>query len=191
MVKVCNVLSTVIMVVLLCLALPLVLPMLFGYTELAVLSGSMEPTIPVGSIVYVDKSVTGEELEEGDVVTYSLSSGTFVTHRVLSVDDEARVMVTQGDANDAPDGEVSYADVVGKVKFHLPMLGYISTNIRTGKGIMAITVLVVVIILLNCLPGILAADDADETEEKKGKKDRKAKNADAAESRDDDTPAKE
>lgn len=190
MVKVCNVLSTLIMVVLLCLALPFILPMLFGYTELAVLSGSMEPNIPVGSIVYVDKSVTGEELEVGDVVTYSIQSGTFVTHRVLSVDDEARVMVTQGDANDAPDGEVPYANVVGKVKFHLPMLGFISTNIRTSKGIIAITVLVVVIILLNCLPSILTADDAEEAQEKKGKKNRKAENADAAEDHD-DTPAKE
>lgn len=190
MAKVCNILSTLILVILLVFAVPFIVPMLFGYTELAVLSGSMEPNIPVGSIVYVDKSVTGQELEVGDVVTYSLQSGTFVTHRVLSLDDEAGVMVTQGDANDAPDGDISYSKLVGRVKFHLPYLGYVSTNIRTSRGIMAITILVVVIILLNCLPGILAPADKEETEEKKAKKEKKKKNAVPAEDHDSDAPAR-
>lgn len=188
MVKVCNVLSTLILILLLCLALPFVVPMLMGYTELAVLSGSMEPNIPVGSIVYVDKSVTGDELEVGDVVTYSIQSGTYVTHRVLSLDDEADVMVTQGDANDAPDGEVPYSKIVGRVKFHLPFLGFISANIRTSKGIMAITILVVVIILLNCLPGILAASDEEEEEGKKEKKGKTKKSAERAGEHDDNAP---
>ena len=87
MAKVCNILSTLILAVLLILALLFIVPMVLGYTELAVLSGSMEPNIHVGSIVYVDKSVQGEELEVGDVVTYSLQSGTYVTHRVISTDD--------------------------------------------------------------------------------------------------------
>lgn len=165
--KVCNALSTVILVALLILTLPLVVPMLFGLTELAVLSGSMEPSIPVGSIVYVDKSVQGQDLEVGDVVTYSLQSGTFVTHRVVTLDDNAGVMVTQGDANEAPDGEISYANLVGKVKFHLPFLGYISTNIRTSKGILAITALVVVIILLNFLPSLVAPEEKSEKKDEK------------------------
>lgn len=189
MIKVCNAVSTLILILLLLFALPLVVPMLLGYTELAVLSGSMEPAIHVGSIVYVDKSVTGDELEVGDVVTYSIQAGTFVTHRVLSLDDEADVMVTQGDANDAPDGEVPYSKIVGRVKFHLPYLGYISTNIRTSKGIMAITILVVVIILLNCLPAILASDEEDEAEGKKEKKSKAKKSAGRAEDHDGDTPA--
>jgi len=177
MAKVCNVLSTLLLIVLLILAVPFIVPMLFGYTELAVLSGSMEPNIPVGSIVYVDKSVTGQELEVGDVVTYSLQSGTFVTHRVLSLDDEAGIMVTQGDANEAPDGEIPYSQLVGRVRFHLPGLGYISANIRTSRGIIAITILVVVIILLNCLPGILAPAEKEEPEEKEEKKAKKKNDA--------------
>lgn len=184
MTKVCNILSTIILVLLFLVALPFVLPMLFGYTELAVLSGSMEPTIPVGSIVYVDKAVTGEELAEGDIVTYSLSSGTFVTHRVLSLDDEARTMITQGDANDAPDGSIEYSRIVGRVDFHLPLLGFISTNIRTSTGIITITALVAVIILLNCLPGILAASDEDEDGETKEKKQKRKKGGASAAERD-------
>lgn len=160
--KVCNILSTLILAVLLILALLFIIPMIFGYTELAVLSGSMEPNIHVGSIVYVDKSVKGEDLEVGDVVTYSLNSGTYVTHRVISLDDAAGVMVTQGDANNTPDGEIEYSKVVGRVKFHLPYLGYITTNIRTSKGIMIITALVVVIILLNFLPTLAGASKKDE-----------------------------
>ena len=161
MAKVCNILSTLILAVLLILALLFIVPMVLGYTELAVLSGSMEPNIHVGSIVYVDKSVQGEELEVGDVVTYSLQSGTYVTHRVISTDDDAGTLVTQGDANDAPDGEIAYSNILGRVKFHLPYLGYISTNIRTSKGIMAITGLVVIIILLNFLPALLSPASKD------------------------------
>lgn len=178
MTKICNVLSTVILAVLLILALLFIVPMILGYTELAVLSGSMEPNIHVGSIVYVDKSVKGEDLEVGDVVTYSLSSGTYVTHRVMSLDDDAGVMVTQGDANSAPDGEIEYSRVVGRVKFHLPYLGYISTNIRTSKGILTITALVVVIILLNFLPTLVKSPKSDEKKDAASVSEEKSENGD-------------
>ena len=51
--KICNILSTIVLVVLLAAAAVILVPMLLGYKEMAVLSGSMEPTIPVGSLVYV------------------------------------------------------------------------------------------------------------------------------------------
>ena len=51
--KICNILSTVVLVVLLAAAAIIFVPMLLGYKEMAVLSGSMEPAIPVGSLIYV------------------------------------------------------------------------------------------------------------------------------------------
>ena len=160
---ICNFLSTIILVVLLAAAAVILVPMLLGYKEMAVLSGSMEPTIPVGSLVYV-KPVEASELEVGDVCTYYLSDGeTFVTHRVMSIDPDAQTLVTQGDANDTPDGDIQFSQVYGRADFHLPYLGIVIQNIRTPVGIMSICGVVMLVILLNFIPAII---DAAEDEKK-------------------------
>ena len=164
--KICNFLSTIVLIVLLAAAAVILVPMLLGYKEMAVLSGSMEPTIPVGSLVYV-KPVEASELEAGDVCTYYLSDGeTFVTHRVLSIDADAQTLVTQGDANDTPDGDIQFSQVYGRADFHLPYLGIVIQNIRTPVGIMTICGVVMLVILLNFIPAII---DAAENEKKQKK----------------------
>lgn len=156
--KVCETISNLLLILLLAVALTILAPMAFGLKELAVLSGSMEPTIPVGSIVYV-KPMAAEQLEPGDVCTFKLSDGsTLVTHRVVSIDPENRTLVTQGDANDAPDGDLPFAQVVGKGVFHLPLLGFITIYAKTPVGIMCIGGLLVLVLLVNFLPAILDAD---------------------------------
>ena len=136
---ICNILSTIILVVLLAAAAVILVPMLLGNKEMAVLSGSMEPTIPVGSLVYV-KPIEASKLEVGDVCTYYLSDGeTFVTHRVISIDPDAQTLVTQGDANEDPDGDLPFSQVYGRADFHLPYLGIAIQNIRTPVGIMTIS----------------------------------------------------
>ncbi|WP_270913504.1 signal peptidase I [Allofournierella sp. CML151] len=160
---ICNILSTIILVVLLAAAAVILVPMLLGYKEMAVLSGSMEPTIPVGSLVYV-KPVEASELEAGDVCTYYLSDGeTFVTHRVMSIDADAQTLVTQGDANENADGDIQFSQVYGRADFHLPYLGFAIQNIRTPVGIMSICGVVMLVILLNFIPAII---DAAEDEKK-------------------------
>lgn len=161
--KICNFLSTIVLVVLLAAAAVILVPMLLGYKEMAVLSGSMEPTIPVGSLVYV-KPVEASMLEAGDVCTYYLSDGeTFVTHRVMSIDPDAQTLVTQGDANESPDGDIQFSQVYGRADFHLPYLGIVIQNIRTPVGIMSICGVVMLVILLNFIPAII---DAAEDEKK-------------------------
>lgn len=157
--KVCETISTLIMILLLVVALTILVPMVMGMKELAVLSGSMEPTIPVGSIVYV-KPMEAEQLEPGDVCTFKLSDGsTLVTHRVVSIDHENRTLVTQGDANDVPDGDLPFAQVVGKGVFHLPLLGFITMYAKTPIGILCIGGLLALVLLVNFIPAILNADD--------------------------------
>ena len=161
--KICNFLSTIVLVVLLAAAAVILVPMLLGYKEMAVLSGSMEPTIPVGSLVYV-KPVEASMLEAGDVCTYYLSDGeTFVTHRVMSIDPDAQTLVTQGDANEDPDGDIQFSQVYGRADFPLPYLGIAIQNIRTPVGIMSICGVVMLVILLNFIPAII---DAAEDEKK-------------------------
>ncbi|OUN17394.1 signal peptidase I [Gemmiger sp. An87] len=163
--KVCNLLSTIILIVLLAASVVIFVPMLLGYKEMVVLSGSMEPAIPVGSLIYV-KPVEAAELAVGDVCTYRLPDGeTFVTHRVVSIDADAQTMVTQGDANEDPDLDIQFSQVYGRASFHLPYLGFVTQNIRTSVGIMTICGIVMLVILLNFVPAILDAAD----EEKKQK----------------------
>ena len=159
--KICGFLSTILMVVLLALAVVLIVPVILGYTELAVLTGSMQPTIPVGSLIYV-KEVEPSTLQVGDVVTYQLEGDTMVTHRVVETNPNEGYVITQGDANEDPDGQITFDRIVGKMDFHLPYLGYISMNIRTQTGIFAICGTLIVIILLTFLPEIFAPEEENE-----------------------------
>lgn len=165
--KICNFLSTVVLILLMVVAAVILVPMILGFKEMAVLSGSMEPTIPVGSIVYVKPLDDPSVLEPGDVCTYTLSDGkTMVTHRVVSIDPDNQTLVTQGDANDVDDGDINFTQVFGEAQFHLPYVGYIAINIKTPIGIMAVCGVLVLVILLNFIPAII---DAGEEEKKKQK----------------------
>ncbi|AMB60560.1 hypothetical protein AWU67_13970 [Microterricola viridarii] len=107
-------------------------PRVAGATPYTILTGSMEPDMPPGTIVVV-KPQPFDQIRQGDVITYQIESGKpmVVTHRVVGVDvvaGETR-LVTQGDANDAPDAlSVREVQVKGVVWYHVPMIGY-ATNL--------------------------------------------------------------
>lgn len=133
-----SVFGMVLLVLVIVTFLPFSVPRLLGYTLYDVTSGSMEPEIPVGSVVYV-APVSAFDLEPGDIVAYTrVSSGgqsATVVHRVVSNDSLARELVTQGDANDSTDPlPVEYSEVVGKVEFHLPWLGALAAAYTTTPG---------------------------------------------------------
>lgn len=98
------------------------IPMLGGYKPLVVLSGSMQPTYPVGSVIYYHK-VNPEQLKEGDIITYRLGE-TLVTHRISTI--TSNVYHTKGDANEKEDDVVITKDnIEGRaLKFALPYIGY-------------------------------------------------------------------
>ena len=166
--KICNFLTTILILILFALAIILIAPRLLGYQSLAVLSGSMEPEISVGSIVFA-KEIEPAELEVGDVITYRLSGDTLVTHRIIEHDTVAEQFITQGDANDVADNSpVAYDNVVGKVALDVPLLGYLSIYVKTPLGIAAICGFLIILILLVFLPDIFSSDD--EKEKKKEQK---------------------
>ena len=112
---------------------------LLGLTPYAVLSGSMEPEYPVGSLIYV-ASVEPEEVSIGDAITFELGSGTLVTHQVYDVDQANRQFNTQGIANKTGDGEivhdaqpVPYERLVGKPVLCIP-LPWLSQQPAHGAG---------------------------------------------------------
>ncbi len=97
-----------------------------------VLSGSMEPAIPVGSIVLI-KSAPSYIV--GDVITYGPDTRKAipVTHRVVALKDGK--FLTKGDANEGVDaGSVDPKSVIGKVVFHVPYFGYFLDFAKTETG---------------------------------------------------------
>ncbi|MCR5641202.1 MAG: signal peptidase I [Lachnospiraceae bacterium] len=163
--KICSILSTLIMIVLLALAALLFVPRLAGCEEFAVLSGSMVPTIPVGALV-VDKEAKPSELKEGDIITYRLSADTMVTHRIIAIDSDNQTVTTQGDANNVADANpVAFDNIIGVYAFHVPYLGFISIYGKTPLGIAAICGVLIVIILLNFLPDALTPEKKEEEAE--------------------------
>ncbi len=158
--KICNVLSVFIFLFLAVIAAAMFVPKIAGFDQYAVLSGSMEPGIKVGAIVY-ERAFKPEALKEGTVITYKLSEGTLVTHRIVSIDWKNKTVVTKGDANNTTDAaEVSFDQITGVYVFTIPYLGYISIYAKTPVGIAVICAILIVIILLNFIPEILESETA-------------------------------
>lgn len=105
-------------------------PRVAGATPYAVLTGSMQPGLPPGTLVVV-RPVAPEELGVGSVITYQLRSGepTVVTHRVIGVGYDGRgelSLRTQGDANDVPDEQpVRPVQVRGELWYAIPYVGHL------------------------------------------------------------------
>lgn len=126
-------------------------PRLFDISPFVVQSASMEPTIPTGSVVFVNTKDT--DVKEGDIITYSLSvgenKGVFVTHRVHKMDTESGLIQTKGDNNDNADGWIDGSAVVGTVLNYLPWCGFVLDSLqRAGFVIIAIWMFAVNLILM-------------------------------------------
>lgn len=121
------------------------IPILFKYNPLVVLTGSMEPTFKVGSIIYY-KEVDFEELKVGDIITFNTKDNSFVSHRIASI--ENGLIETKGDQNDIPDPEkISFEVVKGKdANICIPYVGH---YIKFVNDNLTISVIIVVVILVS------------------------------------------
>ncbi|MDD2955438.1 MAG: signal peptidase I [Oscillospiraceae bacterium] len=155
-------------------AVILVLPRAVGWKPFSVLSGSMEPVYPVGSLIYV-KSVPAQEIQVGDVITFAISEKMAVTHRVTAIDEARQRFVTKGDANDVEDlSPVSFQNLIGRPVFSIPALGYVSGFLETARGkIVAISAFLVLAILMF-LPDVLGRLDGKKAQGKGPVQDKEA-----------------
>jgi signal peptidase I len=112
----------------LCLTAVVALPGAFGYRSLTVISGSMEPTLETGSVV-IDDVISPLDARPGDILTFNdPERKRLLTHRLrrMRVEGGMAHMVTQGDANDAPERwSVPVKGEVGRVAYHVPKLGHL------------------------------------------------------------------
>lgn len=173
--RIWNWFTTVLVAVVVILALLLVGARLIGLQVFSVLSGSMEPTYHVGSLIYV-KDVDHFELESGDVITFMLDEDTVATHRIVEVvPDENDTNVvrfrTKGDANEAEDGSlVHYKNVIGSPVFTIPKLGYVANYIQNPPGTYIAISAGAILLLLVFLPDLFGSDDEKDQKPKQKKK---------------------
>ena len=139
---------------------------IMGIRPYAVLSGSMEPAIHVGSVCMVDMNFPFKNIKVGDVI--SVKSGDLaITHRVTAVTNEG--LVTKGDANNVEDtGYVTVDGYFGKTLFSVPLVGYVVIFFKSGVG-KAFGLGVIALALLTDYILDLALDIAREEYKAKGK----------------------
>lgn len=117
----------------------------------SVQSGSMEPNIPLGSLVIVQKS---DNYDIGDVITVKELSNPIisVTHRIVDINTDNSILsyITKGDANEANDLDLRFpSEIIGKVIFQLPLLGYLVSFTRTELGLILLIIIPATLIIFS------------------------------------------
>lgn len=158
--KILNIITNTLLAMVVLLAMLLVGVRFMGFEVYTVLSGSMEPTYHVGALVYV-KDVDATEIEIDDVITFMVGEDTVATHRVIDVvpdetDSSILRFETKGYANDVADaGLVHQNNVIGKVAFSIPYLGFVADFISHPPGNYMAIAFGAILLILVFLPEII------------------------------------
>lgn len=124
------------------------IPIKGNYKVFTVQSGSMEPAVKLGSLIFV---YPRPNYKAGDIVTRKTSDPKLtVTHRIIAVAEEngGIVYATKGDANNAEDPEkASPSDIIGKMIWKLPLVGYPIGYARSTTGFIILVIIPAVIIV--------------------------------------------
>lgn len=136
-------------IILLVMAAIIMLGLVSGIRPCVVISGSMEPNLPIWSLCFVDTRASYDSIQIGDIVVYNRRSDDMrIIHRVIAIEPDG--MVTKGDANPVSDGpSVERDNLYGKSLFHISYLGYCSKLAQ--KPIVGVAILV-------CLAAIFTTD---------------------------------
>ena len=122
------------------------LPKTFGFAQIVVISGSMQPTIEVGDLLIIKEQ---KSYDINDIVTYRWGK-SLVTHRVVGIiaaDDPE--YITKGDSNNAADEPIRMSDIEGKVVTRIHGFGNIIFFLRTPAGILSLTFIVFIFIEIS------------------------------------------
>jgi signal peptidase I len=125
-----------------------------GFKPVAVYSGSMEPTLHVGSLA-LDRVVPARDIRAGDVITFNdpYMKDRLVTHRVTKVlhTNNGLAYRTKGDANPHRDPwTVRLNGNVGRVSFDVPVAGYILFYAHT-REVRALLISIAALLLLGAM----------------------------------------
>lgn len=121
-----------------------------GWSVDAVITGSMEPSLKVGSVVVIHP-VTPESINTGDIISYRLNDkdNITITHRVIEVRQRSPLyLVAKGDANNQPDPFiVQQKNVLGRVCLAIPFCGYFTQFLKTNFGYLVVIVIPLVSVI--------------------------------------------
>ncbi|HEY8422151.1 MAG TPA: signal peptidase I [Thermoclostridium sp.] len=126
-------------------------PTIFGHQIYIVRSNSMSPTFETGSLLLV-KHVDTSSIQVNDIITFKEKNDSVATtHRVVKIlNDNGLQFVTRGDANNVDDPmPVSADEVVGRVVFWIPYIGYLLGFIRTKEGLLVFIIVPALIIIIT------------------------------------------
>lgn len=136
-----------------------------GWRADAVLSGSMEPQLKVGSLL-IARPVEPEAISVGDIIIFRPTSvgENLVSHRVIGIGHSSPLYFeTKGDANYAPDPfTVPARNLVGRIWLHVPYVGYAAEFLKTPFGFVLGLVVPTLIIIAVYVRGIRRALSKDE-----------------------------
>lgn len=123
------------------------IPSIFGYKPLVVLSGSMEPTLNVGGILYYHQ-IELDEFKKNDIIVYQ-TKNHIISHRNIMKTGDG--YITKGDNNNVVDSSlVKNEQILGKgTNWSIPLIGYYADFIYNHKYILFISVSIVIIDLIN------------------------------------------
>ena len=153
--EIINVLTTLIIVI----GGIFILLFAIGFTPYVVLSGSMEPEIKTGSICFINRHTSYDDIKENDIIAFRLKGGTLVTHRVIDITDEG--IITKGDNNEEQDDVITTKNnFVGKNSFWIPKVGYLVVLLQTTKG----KIIFITYIVLLVVAGLLFGEDKKKEE---------------------------
>lgn len=113
----------------------------FGVSTYVVESGSMEPRIQVGSLVYVDRSFEAERAAPDEVIAFEIdgANAEVCTHRIVANDIESRSVRTKGDSNKEIDATpIPYTSIIGRVVLSIPHLGFIAYRVSEYRLVVVI-----------------------------------------------------
>lgn len=148
---VCRITGTLLILAVILLCSSLVLPGIFGWHMYNVISGSMEPALKVGSLIYIQEDLP-EDVKEDDIIAfYSFpDDSSIITHRVVKNNVVSGNFRTKGDANDSEDPmPVDYDFYIGRVKLSVPYMGAILTIMTSLQGKITAVCVVVLGVVLN------------------------------------------
>ncbi len=126
-------------------------PRLLGISFFTIYSGSMDPSIPIGSVAAVYPT-EASSIQVGDIIAYSspTEADKVIVHRVVEVITNGGLVSfrTAGDGNSIADGYmVPTNNIVGRVWFHLPFLGYFAYFVKTVPGFILVVGIPAIIIV--------------------------------------------
>ena len=124
-----------------------------GYRMYIVETGSMSPSIPMGSVCIVDLNSDYSSVSVGDVISFRIGDGASVTHRAVEISPDG--ITTRGDANISDDTSlVTPDDFIGKTVLGIPSAGFAVLYLKSARGKILVAACAAIILIGSFIPDI-------------------------------------